>query len=74
LRARGSKRARHARTLKEALGTAAAAWIEASVVVYVDWTVSFNGNRGGLRLQVLSQKPAKPAAPADDMGGDAIPF
>jgi hypothetical protein len=60
-----------------ALGDDPANWIGAKVVVFVDNSVVFNGNRGGIRLQVLPSRPAKKSGPAistDPAMNDDIPF
>jgi len=54
------------KALQAVLGKDASRWIGAEVIVFVDFSVIFNNNRGGVRLQVLPPKkpPAKRPGPA----------
>jgi hypothetical protein len=52
-------------------------WVGNRVVVYVDTTVMFNGNRGGVRLRLPPKPPRKSPkrpAPTDPDMSDDIPF
>jgi hypothetical protein len=62
--------------LGEAFGKDATKWVGNKVVVYVDNSVLFNGNRGGLRLKLPPKKPVKRLSrPAEtEMSDDEIPF
>jgi hypothetical protein len=66
------------RSLSAGLGKDASNWKGAEVEVYNDLGVFFNGVQGGLRLHVLTQRPAKkkpgPGNSPNDMGDDKIPF
>jgi hypothetical protein len=63
--------------LGEAFGKDANDWVGNRVVVYVDNTVIFNGNRGGVRLRMPPKSPRnmpkRPAAVDADLSED-IPF
>jgi hypothetical protein len=63
--------------LGEAFGNDANDWVGNRVVVYVDNTVMFNGNRGGVRLRMppktLKKSPQR--RPTTDPDSDeTIPF
>jgi hypothetical protein len=58
--------------LGEAFGKDATKWVGNKVVVYVDNSIIYNGNRGGVRLRMPPKKSVKrPQAP--DLSDD-IPF
>jgi hypothetical protein len=62
--------------LGDAFGRDANEWVGNRVVVYVDNTVIFNGNRGGVRLRMppktLKKSPKRPTTDPDS--DEAIPF
>ena len=61
--------------LGEAFGKDAAKWIGNKVVVYVDNSIIYNGNRGGVRLRMPPKKSVKrPQRPPDSDMSDDIPF
>jgi hypothetical protein len=67
--------------LGEVFGKDANNWVGNQVVVYVDNTVIFNGNRGGVRLRMPPKPPKNfaakkpgPTTPTDPALDDTIPF
>jgi hypothetical protein len=61
--------------LGDAFGKDATQWVGNKVVVYVDNSVIYNGNRGGVRLRMPPKKSVKrPRPPTDPDLSDDIPF
>lgn len=34
-------------------------WVGKKLKIWIDWTISFNGNKGGMRVAVISDEEAK---------------